>query len=66
MNKNNITGTSALVAALLGSLSFATAAISADVFLPIEVGVPYQVEFGARVKPTCSTPLVSNASRSTA
>ena len=48
MNKNNITGTSAAVTALLGSLSFATPAISADVFLPIEVGVPYQVEFGGK------------------
>lgn len=48
MNKNNIFGISAAVAALLGSLSFTSPALSAEVFLPIEVGVPYQVEFGGK------------------
>ncbi len=48
MNKNNIFGISAAVAALLGSLSFTTPALSAEVFLPIETGVPYQVEFGGK------------------
>jgi hypothetical protein len=48
MKKNNICGISAGVATLLGSLSFTAPAMSAEVFLPIEVGVPYQVEFGGK------------------